>query len=608
MASVVSIEDDELTCSICLEVFIDPRILPCAHSFCFSCLEGWTSDSHEEITCPLCKHGSPVPTGGLKQLKSNFFVADLVKRMTKKCEDLKKTTGLCFKHPKQVCHMYCRDCELAACSKCLSMNHKRHHLVDLTEEIQERKDQLQNILQQAEALVDVVEQKIEESKTHSENALTDTEHMKQLINVVIDGMIKKLKAKKHTLFRELDNVEKEKLKLVKGVSRDQEDFRDGASMLISDINKQLFEMDNLSSDTHELLYTSDRHRGGQQHTFQSRLSSLRNIKIPKVVWKCKESKFSISSESLMMPVIFSSVETLDSETVGGRDNKYMNNGIGTIGSIPIPEPDLGLAAMLVIDCTLFFLHSGVSCLYTYSVGSLTMEQQLTINGLTSVADMVRFPPGESQLVISDWKAKQLHWVGLSHDNGRWCVESQRSTDVKYTPKGLGVNGYELLVSDGRTVHLLSVWRQETGKLKLPKSIRATKAVPLTTGPGYVIQDRENSQVVIVTRIGDSQRTDLMNRHKLDSQPFDIVCHNGSIYVSVAHNNCVVELDEFGQYIGQVVTGERMISPKRLCVNDRGLLYVEQGEIPAKEVWAIDMKTCSPGALPCQTWSTADISD
>ena len=30
MASVVSIDDDELTCSICLEIFIDPRILPCA--------------------------------------------------------------------------------------------------------------------------------------------------------------------------------------------------------------------------------------------------------------------------------------------------------------------------------------------------------------------------------------------------------------------------------------------------------------------------------------------------------------------------------------------------------------------------------------------------
>ena len=596
MASVVSIEDDELTCSICLEVFIDPRILPCAHSFCFYCLQGWTSDSTKEITCPLCKHGSPVPTGGLKQLKSNFFVADLVKRMTKKCDDFKKTAGSCSKHPKHVCHMYCRDCELAACSKCLSMKHKRHHLVDLTEEIQHRKGQLQNILLQAESLVDVIEEKIEESKTHSENALTDIEHMKQQINVVIDGMIKKLNEKKHTFFIELDNVQRDKLKLVKGVSRDQEDFRDGASILISDINKQLFEMDFLSSNTHELLYTADRHRG--LHTFQSRLSSFHNIKIPEFVWKCEERKSFTLSDSLTLPDLFSSVETLDAETVGGLYKTYINIGIGTISSIPIPEPDLGLAAMVIMDSTLLFLHAGVPCLYTYSVGSLAMEQQLTVNGLTSVADMVRFPPGESQLVISDWKAKQLHWVELSQDNGRWCVESQRSTDVKYTPKGLGVDGYELLVSDGRNVHLHSVWQRETGKLKLPKSIRATKAVALTTGPGYVIQDRENSQVVIVTKTGDSQR---INRRKLDSLPIDIVCHKKSIYVSVVHNDCVIELDDYGRYIRQVKTQERLISPKRMCVNDTGLLYVEQGEMLAEEVWAINMKTRSPGTLQtCQT--------
>ena len=166
--------------------------------------------------------------------------------------------------------------------------------------------------------------------------------------------------------------------------------------------------------------------------------------------------------------------------------------------------------MLVMDNTLLFLHSGVPCLYPYSVGSLAMEQQLTVNGLTSVADMMRFPPRESQLVISDWKAKQLHWVELSQDNGKWCVESLRSTDVKYTPKGLGVNGYELLVSDGRNVHLHSVWRRETGKLKRLKSVRATKAVALTTGSVYVIHDHEDSQVVIVAKTGDSQR---INRRK-----------------------------------------------------------------------------------------------
>ena len=30
---------DELTCPVCLDKFVDPKILPCLHSFCTECLK-----------------------------------------------------------------------------------------------------------------------------------------------------------------------------------------------------------------------------------------------------------------------------------------------------------------------------------------------------------------------------------------------------------------------------------------------------------------------------------------------------------------------------------------------------------------------------------------
>ena len=52
--------DGDEICSICLDVFDNPVQLPCDHSFCEVCLDGWhkTSkfDVHQPRNCPVCRH------------------------------------------------------------------------------------------------------------------------------------------------------------------------------------------------------------------------------------------------------------------------------------------------------------------------------------------------------------------------------------------------------------------------------------------------------------------------------------------------------------------------------------------------------------------------
>uniref|UniRef100_A0A3B4D159 RING-type domain-containing protein n=1 Tax=Pygocentrus nattereri TaxID=42514 RepID=A0A3B4D159_PYGNA len=55
MASSSSLlSEDQLLCSICLDVFTDPVSTPCGHILCRVCLkEGW--DSSSCCQCPVCK-------------------------------------------------------------------------------------------------------------------------------------------------------------------------------------------------------------------------------------------------------------------------------------------------------------------------------------------------------------------------------------------------------------------------------------------------------------------------------------------------------------------------------------------------------------------------
>jgi len=57
--------DDMTECSICTEVFTDPRVLPCIHTFCLKCLLNYGKDRQpgDHMPCPLCRKEFTIPDG-----------------------------------------------------------------------------------------------------------------------------------------------------------------------------------------------------------------------------------------------------------------------------------------------------------------------------------------------------------------------------------------------------------------------------------------------------------------------------------------------------------------------------------------------------------------
>ena len=68
---------ETVTCSVCVELFNDARILNCSHSFCMHCLIGCQAqagqDGVTEIACPVCREVTVPPLADIPLLPVNVF-------------------------------------------------------------------------------------------------------------------------------------------------------------------------------------------------------------------------------------------------------------------------------------------------------------------------------------------------------------------------------------------------------------------------------------------------------------------------------------------------------------------------------------------------------
>ncbi|XP_078313861.1 uncharacterized protein LOC144619523 [Crassostrea virginica] len=74
--------DDELTCSVCLELYDCPLTLPCLHTFCSECLRELTQSSNGlTIVCPQCRVDTPIPIGGVGKFPKNFNLENIIHKL-----------------------------------------------------------------------------------------------------------------------------------------------------------------------------------------------------------------------------------------------------------------------------------------------------------------------------------------------------------------------------------------------------------------------------------------------------------------------------------------------------------------------------------------------
>ena len=65
-----------MDCPVCQEVYAEPRVLPCGHTFCFTCIDRWRGNRLEgqSLSCPYCRQEFILP----HELPKNYSVMDIL--------------------------------------------------------------------------------------------------------------------------------------------------------------------------------------------------------------------------------------------------------------------------------------------------------------------------------------------------------------------------------------------------------------------------------------------------------------------------------------------------------------------------------------------------
>lgn len=104
-----------MNCNICFDIFKDPRILICGHTFCYKCIIRLSN-----LKCPICRK-----TFRIEYCTPNYALCSMIEEKLKTLSQMSNKCANCHNNA----FVWCDDC-VPLCSLCKSCNKEIHKLED----------------------------------------------------------------------------------------------------------------------------------------------------------------------------------------------------------------------------------------------------------------------------------------------------------------------------------------------------------------------------------------------------------------------------------------------------------------------------------------------
>ncbi|CAL8363945.1 unnamed protein product [Merluccius merluccius] len=219
---VRQIDKQFLVCSICLDHYHNPKVLPCLHTFCEKCLQNYIPPQSLTLSCPVCRQTSILPEKGVSALQNNFFITNLMDVLQRdpECTSRPEASSAlesvsaaaaaqplsCPNHEGKVMEFYCESCETAMCLECTEGEHREHVTVPLRDVLEQHKtalnnqlDTVRNRIPQLTAAIDLVNEISKQLTDRKNDAVAE-------ISDTFEELEKAMHLRKNALIAEVENI------------------------------------------------------------------------------------------------------------------------------------------------------------------------------------------------------------------------------------------------------------------------------------------------------------------------------------------------------------------------------------------------------------------
>ena len=302
---------DITECPICTDMFCNPKMLPCFHTFCLKCIEqyGVGKKEGEALPCPMCRREFKVPTGGMSKLSTNFFIDRLIiahsisieadcdvctkvgkqgkvkavsfcmtcrENLCDECckihKSMKMTMGhklspvgevseatkkkleasFCIRHSTKELEFYCHECKMPSCATCSITCHNSHKISEMCDIAETFKKDFLKHSDDVSVFMMNVKQRSERANEHVESFTQTIETLKS--DIIERGDTIKRMVDKQTA-ELLEDLNFNKTSILHKIKSDLEELQ--RNMMICDNFKQFCTKVVTEADSVEVVRVAD---------------------------------------------------------------------------------------------------------------------------------------------------------------------------------------------------------------------------------------------------------------------------------------------------------------------------------------------------------------